>query len=357
MLLLGRWPQVCVLSSTGCISIMPAAWAVSSMGVVHEQPFIVQLGDTSIERSPPENIDVCGVPQQVLQGLSGAWCTFKDDEPCYADEAWVDALHGWSTLIPHCGMIGMCASSMKMHGPHVTDPKLSEYSDVNWAKLVRKEWYSCDISCYFKSAHDEYELHLVTETAPQTRYHGTTLKAALSMLRTGGFIPGPNGHGYRGKYLQGFFCTTSVGDAFCRVDPTRELQNDRLHLMGCPVVVEVKVAHLQQYHRHRHDVSVAPGRPGVLMSGVQLTRIHVNSRYFWNFAKALFRDVKPSEACGTGCPAHTTCGAFISHEAQCMLGRQKLDAAVGYKSGKGYVYCPKCAPMTCMKSKVIGVIE
>ena len=316
-------PQVCVLSSTGCLSIMPAAWALSSMGVVHQQPVIVKLGDTSIERSPPEKIDLCGVPQHVLQGLSGAWCTFKDDEPCYADAAWVDALRGWSTLIRHCEMIGWCATSMVMHGPHVTDPQLSEYSDMVWAKLVRKEWYSCDIRCYFKSAHDEYALDLVPETTPHTRYHGTTLKAALCMLRTGGFIPGPNGHGCRGKYLQGLFCTTSVGDAFCRVDPTRELQNGCLHLMGCPVVVEVKVAHLRQYHRRRPDVAVAPGPPGVLMSGVQLTRIHVNSRYFRNFAEALFRNVKPSEACGTGCPAHTTCGAVIPLGIQCKLVKKK----------------------------------
>ena len=336
---------------------MPAAWAVSSMGVVHEQPFILQLGDTSIERSSPEKIDVCGVPQQVLQGLSGAWCTFKDDEPCYADAAWADALRGWSTLIRHCGMIGMCASSMTMHRAHVTDPRLSEYSDLVWSKLVRKEWYECDISCYFTSAHDEYAFDLVTETAAQTRYHGTTLKAALSMLRTGGFIPGPNGHGCNGKYVQGLFCTTSVGDAFRRVDPTRELRNGHLHLMGCPVVVELRVAQLRQYHKRRHDVFVAPGQPGVLMSGVQLTKIHVNSRYLWNFLQTLCRDVKPSEACGTGCPAHTTCGAFISHEAQCMLRRQKPDPAVGYKSIKGYVYCPYCAPMTCMNSIVIGSLE
>ena len=55
-----------------------------------------------------------------------------------------------------------------------------------------------------------------------TRYHGTTLDAVISMIAKGGFIPGQNGHGRRGKYLFGLFCCTSVGEALLRVDPWRE---------------------------------------------------------------------------------------------------------------------------------------
>ena len=136
-----------------------------------------------------------------------------------------------------------------------------------------------------------------------TRYHGTTLKAALSMLSTGGFIPGPNGHGRKGKYLQGLFCASSVGEAVWRVDPWREARGTRrefLDLFGRPVVVELEVASfkLRRYHSHRRDLGVVEGTPGVLMPGVRLVKVHVNRQGTKEFATT--RHLQQQGMCAEG---------------------------------------------------------
>ena len=173
-------------------------------------------------------------------------------------------------------------------------------------------------------------------------------------MNAGGFIPGPNGHGRRGKYLQGLFCTESLGEAFQRVDPWRAIGCDFLHVYGCPVVVELQVASwkLRRYHGHRRDLKVVEGSPGTLMQGVLLKRVHVNRRYFWNFVRNT--GVPRAAICGQGSPGCTTCGQFISIEDQNQLCKKWRDESIGYKSGSGIVYCPHCADMVCNHSRYIG---
>ena len=110
-----------------------------------------------------------------------------------------------------------------------------------------------------------------TEPPGCLHFHGTTLKAAVSMLQLGGFIPGKNGHCKRGKYLQGLFCADSLGEAFLRVNPCRALDSrGRLQLAGCPVVVELVAAHVREYHQERSDLHVMEGEPGKVLPGFRL---------------------------------------------------------------------------------------
>ena len=265
-----------------------------------------------------------------------------------------EALSGLATLAEHNIRPERCRSQpFVMHAKDTSEPCFSCYSDV-WFKLLAHEWSASDITPSFSGEGAEHCDLNTNEDATTTRFHGTTVKAVKGMMSAGGFIPGPNGHGRRGKYLLGLFCTESLGEAFQRVDPWRAIGCDFLHVYGCPVVVELQVASwkLRRYHGHRRDLKVVEGSPGTLMQGVLLKRVHVNRRYFWNFVRNT--GVTRAAICGQESPGCTTCGQFISIEDQNQLCRKWRDESIGYKSGSGLVYCPECADMVCNHSRYIG---
>ena len=292
----------------------------------------------------------------VLCRLASVWGSNPEDVAGHAFGCHLDAMQGFATLRQHKVFPGRCSQTpLVPHGSDASNPVFSEHSS-DWCKLLQKEWYSSDITSYFVG--DGMEFYDLESDEQKTRYHGTTLKAALSMLSTGGFIPGPNGHGRKGKYLQGLFCASSVGEAVWRVDPWREARGTKrdplLDLLGCPVVVELKVASfkLRRYHRHRRDLGVVPGKPGVLMTGVKLEKVHVNRRYFWNFCQSRYRNVSRAEACGHG---KCNCGCWISVEEQDKLCKKWEDLSIGYKSAAGIVYSPHCSGMWCKHSYIMGM--
>ena len=295
------------------------------------------------------------VDADVMSKLAHIWHSNPQvDYARHADGFQLDALHGFATL-SHCQIYPeRCRSSVLVqHDSDASDPQLSCYS--SWFKLLKEEWYSSDITHYFSG--DGMQDYSLESDDNKTRYHGTTLKAVVSMLSTGGFIPGPNGHGHRGKYLQGLFCATEVGEAFLRVDPWREATRDgHLDLLGCPVVVELKVASfkLRRYHQHRRDLRVVEGMPGVLMQGISLAKVHINRRYFWNFCLTRNRRVSRDEVCGQHSAGCMTCGHYISIDRQNMVCKGWTDLEIGYKSKPGNVYCPHCAGMYCKSSLYIG---
>ena len=266
----------------------------------------------------------------------------------------VEALSGFATLAKHNIRPERCRSQpFVMHAKDTSEPHLSCYSDA-WFKLLAHEWSASDITPSFSGEGAEnYDLH-TNEDATTTRFHGTTVRAVKGMMSAGGFIPGPNGHGRRGKYLLGLFNTGSLGEAFQRVDPWRAIGCDFLHVYGCPVVVELKVATLQlhRYHQHRSDLRVVVGSPGKLMQGVLLKKVHVNRRYFSNYVSNTGRP--RSEICGQNSPGCTSCGQFISIAQQNQLCKRWSHESIGYKAGSGIVYCPHCAGMVCNRSQVIG---
>ena len=305
--------------------------------------------------SPPQ-LTTDDVQPHVMNAASRMWHTGHSDGPGHESGCWLDALHGWSILARHQIYPEPCkATSMRQHQAHPDDDRLSAFSDMLWSKLLRPEWFVSIVEHHFNGqGTDDYEL---SETPDTTRFHGTTLRAAESMIRTGGFIPGPNGHGYKGKYLQGLFCAKTLGEAFMRVDPWRESINGNLQFGGCPVVVELAIASVQlrRYHKTRRGVKVVLGDPGVIMKGVKVQSIHVNCRCFWNFCIAKCMDVSREVCCGHGSPGCSTCGQYISHEKQARLWKKTYDPKIGYRSGAGYVYCEHCARMYCSQSVYIGI--
>ena len=175
--------------------------------------------------------------------LSNIWRSNSQDEDGHALGFLTHATEGWAEMAKQGVFPGRCkASAWQQHGSDATDPRLSCHSSY-WVKLLKTEWYSTSITCSFRGPGAEFCEGESEDTA--TRYHGTTLKAVLSMIEKGGFIPGPNGHGRKGKYLLGLFCCNSVGEALGRVDPWREAKGTgceaHLDLLGCPVVVELQV--------------------------------------------------------------------------------------------------------------------
>ena len=150
-------------------------------------------------------------------------------DPSIAPGYLSDAVEGWHELTDHYHVAGVTVgiSRLVMHEKHGQDPWLSECSTLGFqgTKLVRSEWFSADIRSYFKRTDQGPSQTKPTEPPGCLHFHGTTLKAAVSMLQLGGFIPGKNGHGKRGKYLQGLFCADSLGEAFMRADPGRALDS------------------------------------------------------------------------------------------------------------------------------------
>ena len=200
--------------------------------------------------------------------LSHIWRSNSQDEDGHALGFLTHATEGWAELAKQGVVPGRCkATPWQQHGSDAKDPRLSLHSSY-WCKLLKMEWYTSDITCKFRG--DGAECCTLESEDTATRYHGTTLKAVVSMIEKGGFIPGINGHGRKGKYLLGLFSADSIGEAIGRVDPWREAKGTgreaHLDLLGCPVVVELQVASckLHRYHGSRRDLRVFQVRPAFL---------------------------------------------------------------------------------------------
>jgi hypothetical protein len=110
------------------------------------------------------------------------------------------------------------------------------------------------------------------------------------------------------------------------------------------VVLELKAVGLRRFHMHRKDVEVKPGTPGCFVTGVRVTSVHLNRRYFANYLRLaqMASPVALSGVCGSGSQSFTTCGCpltqvWISRMASYVPGQW-------YKSkSNGHLYCPNCA--------------
>ena len=323
------------------------------------QPFVgfAKLNSGAMAAHPQDQLQLIeeSVDAATVARSGYIWSAASDGEDVTAAKgAWLDSLHGWAMLSGYDIRPGTAhQSALSRHLPHDTDDRLSNYSDMRWSKLLRKEWYESDISCRLLGDGMQHCSWHACGSEVCHRFHGTTLQAAVSMLRTGGFIPGPNGHGYKSKYLQGLFCASTLGEALMRVDSWRHAKDHCLKLSGCPVVVELEVAaiKLRRYHSTRLDLRVIPGEEGALMTGVKLCKIHINKRILWNFCQAekTFNVTKELACKGT-------CGMYIHSERQMSLCKGWTDPEGYYKSKSGgHVYCPHCAGWVTNNHTYIGM--
>jgi hypothetical protein len=246
------------------------------------------------------------------------------------------------------------------HPASEEDSRRSKYSGP-WYHLKVDEWYSCDVTMHFRADNQIMDVQEedIDETPWVTRFHGTVFKAFLSVLKDGGLVAGPNGHAYKGKSLLGMFCCKNLSDAFLRVAPGRGISpsNPGAGLdLGCmPVVVELMAVGLKRYHPHLKDLQVVLGTPGFFVTGVKVTRVHINQRLFLNFLnlthmKQMGSPVALSGVCGSGSESFTTCG--------CLLTTAPVDRYKSYVAGAWYksssggrVYCPNCAGYICKSAE------
>jgi hypothetical protein len=118
-----------------------------------------------------------------------------------------------------------------------------------------------------------------------------------------------------------------------------------------PVVVELRAVGLKRYHPHLKDLQVVPGTPGFFVTGVKVTRVHINQRLFVNFQKLTQMKQKGSPValsgvCGSGSESFTTCGCTLTEEF--LSRRRSYVPGKWYKSSShGHVYCPNCAGYIC----------
>ncbi len=242
------------------------------------------------------------------------------------------------------------------HPASEEDSRRSKYSGP-WYHLKVDEWYSSDVTLQVK-AHDsiiDVQEEDVEDNPWETRFHGTVFKAFLSVIKDGGLVAGPNGHYYKGKTLLGMFCCKSLSEAFLRVAPGRGIPPSKPGAgldLGCmPVVVELRAVGLKRYHPHLKDVQVVPGTPGFFVTGVRVTRVHINQRLFVNFQKLtqmaqMGSPVALSGVCGSGSKSFTTCGCPLTEEH--VYRYMSYVAGEWYKSSsRGLVYCPNCAGYIC----------
>jgi hypothetical protein len=237
------------------------------------------------------------------------------------------------------------------HPASNVEPRRSIHSGP-WYDLKVEEWYSSGVTLQVKAhgSNDPIDVQEedVDEDHWETRFHGTVFKAFLSVISDGGLVAGPNGHYYKGKTLLGMFCCKSLSEAFLRVAPERGIAHSKPGAgldLGCmPVVLELKAVGLRRFHMHRKDVQVVPGTLGCFVTGVRVTKVHLNKRFFTNFWRLaqMPSPVALSGVCGSGSESFTTCGCpltpdWISKPASYVPGEW-------YKSkSRGHLYCPNCA--------------
>ena len=75
----------------------------------------------------------------------------------------------------------------------------SDYSTL-WDVFPARDWYSVDVELHLRQLNANVHWSCTLDSSVKTRYHGTNFSALIMIARTGGFVPGLNGHGFRGKY-------------------------------------------------------------------------------------------------------------------------------------------------------------
>ena len=176
-------------------------------------------------------------------------------------------------------------------------------------------------------------------------FHGTTFLSFLKILRSGGMIPGPNGHSFRRRHFKGVFSASSVAEAFERVDHEQGVDEQNvLHPCAMPVVLELECGELRRYHSSRRDLFVTPGSEGCVLPVAKIVRVHISLRRlenFWQLAEA--GKVRRmglvggygKVCCGQGNQSFTTCGMLLPEDSGELYKSCE-------RSNAGIWYCKEC---------------
>ena len=148
-------------------------------------------------------------PAESSRLLSALWSWFEaqegaqDDISQHALKNMLCAFDAWTALAAQ-GVVSDKAElgPLRQHLPHPDNELLSEHSEPECKQLKRCEWYHQDVSCgcrVLDGGLDDVQVNHNEEDERRIRLHGTTLAAAKGMLQMGGFVPGENGLGFRGR--------------------------------------------------------------------------------------------------------------------------------------------------------------
>ena len=274
---------------------------------------------------------------QLTFGISSQTSQNEDDlfqGPSFR-QAWSETVR--SGLIPGQAEFGQW--SRHCEHVHAGDGR-SEYSSAS--DLLRaQDWYCIDVWMHLRQPNDdENELwNLSLNSTVQTRFHGTNFAALIMIARTGGFIPGLNGHGLRGRYFQGCFTADTLGQALERCDSLRLRDyNGRLRACSMPIVLEMDAINVQRYHRHRRDLGVTSGVPGEVIAGVWIKKVHVNWRLvenFWEYIDGAINVPRGHWVDFTMCGNIRHCGSITRWTLEPWRDDWK-------RSNKGHWYCRRC---------------
>ena len=136
----------------------------------------------------------------------------------------------------------------------------SEFSEPN-ILLNHEKWVRCGVQVQGDGQIDERGSH--------TRFHGTSFKAAVSIMKVGGvFVAGVRGH--QGNY--GVFSCRTLGEAWLRVARHADMPTPSM----MAIVSEFQTMHFKKYHPTIKSVGVTRGAAGTAVPGVSLKAIHIN---------------------------------------------------------------------------------
>ena len=245
-------------------------------------------------------------------------------------QAWSDTVR--SGLIPGKAKLGQWSR----HADH--GDGRSTYSS-QWDWLRAEDWSSIDIGMHLRQQNEMEVWEVSIDSTVQTRFHGTNFAALIMIARTGGFIPGINGHGFKGKYFQGCFTADTLGQALERCDALRVIDNNgRLRACSMPIVLEMDAINVQRYHGHRTDLGVTRGAPGQLIPGVWIKKVHVNWRLvenFWKYIDGAINVPRGHWVDFTMCGNVRHCGSITRWTNEPWRDDWK-------RSKKGHWYCRRC---------------
>ena len=182
-----------------------------------------------------------------------------------------------------------------------------------------------------------------------TFYHGTTALVAHLLCRSGGFIPGPNGHTKAKTHYKGCFGSTDFNTAKQRGDQTRNLdyEKDMIYTFSnCPVVLELRaqMANIVNYKKSNPHLLVVPGRPGAFLPGISVMAIHWNHRFVKNYRALQDPEVR-DEIRQVGGVFQACCGGLRQYHDFQSCGAWSRDPWTEFvKLGKHYV-CRRCEPL------------
>ena len=338
-------------------------------------PLVPRVGDVAAAEVAVEQVLRC--PAHPLVPRVGDLALVRDAPEAYAAvESTVLDLHGvnpvevrngYHRLFEDGWAPALTISQHSVHPPHPERPDLSLYSvlhSVSASHFIREEWYSMDV--LHRNAvgwEDDYAdpEGWGENTFGETGFHETTFIQFLSILKAGGFVPGPGTHRRGRVSCKGAFCCKEMGLCLGRADLSRAKDlHGNMRACTFPVILELECVQLKKIS---NIAFCARGNVGVLHPGVRIRKVHFSMLRMQRFqalgspeVQARWHEIIPcgSGASGWDCRSMVSCcGAFTHIALPTHPWNPAPCEGKWTRSNSGLFYCPRCYVRNCRGGGVV----